>query len=130
MKNIRLVALGDLKGMSQEDIKDHINRDYEAARKKIDNYTFLIAYESVGDWGCDSSSWFLMRDKRDGKLYENHGSHCSCHGFEGQWFPEETTVEYLSSEKFYLPTGGYDTTSDENKKAVKAAIKRLAKGGE
>jgi len=32
---------------------------------------------------------------RDGKLYEVHGSHCSCYGLEGQWEPEETTLEVL-----------------------------------
>lgn len=32
---------------------------------------------------------------RDGKLYEVHGSHCSCYGLEDQWKPEETTLEVL-----------------------------------
>lgn len=26
----------------------------------------------------------------EGKLYENHGGHCSCYGLEGQWRPEES----------------------------------------
>ncbi len=29
--------------------------------------------------------------ERDGKLFEVHGSHCSCMGLEGQWGEEETT---------------------------------------
>jgi hypothetical protein len=29
--------------------------------------------------------------KKAGKLYEVHGSHCSCYGLEGQWEPEETS---------------------------------------
>ncbi len=33
--------------------------------------------------------------ERDGKFYEAHGSHCSCNGLEGQWSPEETTMEAL-----------------------------------
>lgn len=33
--------------------------------------------------------------KRDGKLFEVNGSHCSCYGLEDQWSPEETTVEAL-----------------------------------
>lgn len=33
--------------------------------------------------------------KRDGKLYEVEGGHCSCYGLEGQWEPEETTAEAL-----------------------------------
>lgn len=32
---------------------------------------------------------------KDGKLYENSGSHCSCYGLEGQWSPEETCMEAL-----------------------------------
>ena len=31
----------------------------------------------------------------NGKLYEVHGSHCSCNGLEGQWSPEEVTLEEL-----------------------------------
>jgi len=33
--------------------------------------------------------------ERDGKLYEVNGGHCSCFGLEGQWEPEETTVEAI-----------------------------------
>lgn len=32
---------------------------------------------------------------RDEKYYEVHGSHCSCNGLEGQWSPEETSMEAL-----------------------------------
>ncbi len=33
--------------------------------------------------------------KRDGKLYEVNGSHCSCSGFEDQWDPEEALIAEL-----------------------------------
>ena len=33
--------------------------------------------------------------RKDGKLYEVNGSHCSCMGLEDQWSPEETTVDAL-----------------------------------
>lgn len=33
--------------------------------------------------------------RKDGKLYEVHGSHCSCNGLEDCWSPEETTYEAL-----------------------------------
>jgi len=33
--------------------------------------------------------------KHEGKLFEVIGGHCSCRGLEGQWKPEETTVEAL-----------------------------------
>lgn len=29
--------------------------------------------------------------QKDGQLYENYGSHCSCYGLEDQWSPEPTT---------------------------------------
>jgi hypothetical protein len=32
---------------------------------------------------------------KDGKLYEVHGSHCSCMGLEDQWDPEETDLDTL-----------------------------------
>ena len=112
-----LLTLADLNGYSQSDIIDHIVSSYQAKREDFEGVDFLIAYESVGDYGCDSSSWFLF--EKNGKLYENHASHCSCYGFEGQWTPEETTIEYLVSDKFYLPYGGYDNDSNGNEEAVK-----------
>jgi hypothetical protein len=33
--------------------------------------------------------------KRGKKLYEVHGSHCSCDGLEGQWQEEETSWEAI-----------------------------------
>lgn len=46
---------------------------------------------------------------RDGKLYEVHGSHCSCHGLEDQWTEEETTVEALRKVRSW-PSGCDDKT--------------------
>ena len=37
---------------------------------------------------------FVLFEK-DGQLFEVNGSHCSCYGLEGQWEPEETTLEAL-----------------------------------
>lgn len=42
---------------------------------------------------CAGDAFVLF--KKDGKLYEVNGRHCSCYGLEGQWEPEETTVESL-----------------------------------
>lgn len=131
-----LLALGDLSGMSEDQIKQHIADNYAgtesgfsygtpsdgekaALLESLKGFDVLIAYESVGSWGCDSSSWFLLRDKQTGMLRENHGGHCSCYGFEGQWGPEETTFEHIASDRFYLPTGGYDDADAANKDAVK-----------
>ena len=88
----------------------------------LDDYNILIAYESVGSWGCDSSSFFLLQKKSSGRLFEVHGSHCSCYGFEGQWTPEKTTKKYLKSDKFYFSCGGYDSDDERNKQAVQTFI--------
>jgi len=110
--------LGDFDGDTEADVKNHLLVDYEAPAEEVDKYDILIAYESVGDYGCDSSSFFLLRNRETGELYENHGSHCSCYGFEEQFEPEETTLEYLQSEHFGLYGGGYDDDWLENKRKI------------
>lgn len=118
-----LLCLEDLKSMTEKEIKDHIKYGYLKENQdntNIDDIKILIAYESVGNWGCDSASWFLF--EQNNKLYENYASHCSCCGFEGQWEPEETTIEYLKSNVYFFCAGGYDKNVDENKKLIKDYI--------
>lgn len=43
----------------------------------------------------EGSAYVLFQDLATNKLFEVHGSHCSCNGFEGQWAPEEVSIEYL-----------------------------------
>lgn len=43
--------------------------------------------------GYDGSAMVVFR--KNGKLYEVHGSHCSCNGLENDWTPEETSYEAL-----------------------------------
>lgn len=131
------LALADLAGLSEDEIKEHIaihyggdksgfdygiptEEDAAALRAELANHEILIAYESVGSWGCDSSSFFLTR--KDGKLYENHGGHCSCYGFEGQWSPEETTKETLTRQTMGFAGGGYDDNRDANDEQIKTYI--------
>ena len=117
--------LEDLSGLSEEEVKKHIVSSYGVEQEVVDKYEILVAYESVGSWGCDSSSWILLKEKSTGLLFETHGSHCSCHGFEEQFEPEETTVEYLQSDKFYLSCGGYDDNDKENERLVKEYLSEL-----
>ena len=65
---------------------------------EISKYQILIA----GEWedSYDGHSYFLLKDKESGKLFEVHGSHCSCYGFEGQFEPEAASIEYLQSEHY------------------------------
>lgn len=122
---MKKLFLEDLAGYSQKEVKAHLCSSYEIKEDVLRDKQIILAYESVGKYGCDSSAYTLFRDKTTGKLYENHGSHCSCYGFEGQWEPEEVFPEYLvkqvnDGELFW--TGGYDDNSEANIKAVKDFI--------
>jgi hypothetical protein len=123
----KLLALADLEKLSEKEIKEHLVSSYEADSDEVEKYQVLVAYESVGDYGCDSSSYFLLKDKKTKKLYETSGSHCSCNGFEGQFTPEETTLDYLKSDKFYMCSGGYDSDSNGNISMVKEYIQGMKK---
>lgn len=41
----------------------------------------------------DSSAIVIFR--KNSELYEVHGSHCSCYGFEEQWCPEPLVLKEL-----------------------------------
>lgn len=115
--------LEDLKEMNEEEVRTHIVSDYEVERSVVDGYDILIAYESVGSWGCDSASFILLKHKTTGELFEVNGSHCSCYGFEGQFNPEKTTVDYLKSDKFHFYNGGYDSDEEGNRQKILDYIK-------
>lgn len=124
---MKTLALEDLKEMDHKALIKHIVEEYECEPEDVKKFDILVAYESIGNWGCDSSSWFLLRDRASKALYEVSGSHCSCYGFEGQWEPSLTILEYLKSGHFQLPTGGYDGNNAANEAAVKDFVKRLRK---
>lgn len=115
---MRQLFLEDLAGYMDEEVRGHIENSYEVSREEVDKYDILIAYESVGSYGCDSSSYFLLKHKDSGVLYETFGSHCSCYGFEGQFQPEVTSIEYLRSDKFNFYNGGYDGDPESNRQAI------------
>lgn len=79
----------------------------------VKNGKVLLAWYGYGDY--DGSAFVLF--ERDGKLYEVNGGHCSCYGLEGQWDPEETTVEVLRyritegelGKSSYYDEGMFDT---------------------
>ena len=141
-----MITLADLKGLTEEQVISHLVSEYadtadcrddeyitdivedkindvyrEVALYKLKHMQILVAYESVGPWGCDSESFFLLRSKVDGSLYEIHGSHCSCYGFEGQLDLEPTDIKSLkyraiNADVFYA--GGYDDDETENQRIV------------
>lgn len=113
---MKQLFLADLAGLTEKEIHEHISESYEVSLDEVQSYKILVAYESVGSWGCDSSSFFLL--EKEGKLYENHAGHCSCYGFEGQFSPEETTSQFLK-ERLSIDTGGYDPDSSLNEQLIK-----------
>ena len=126
---MKTLFLADLQNKSEKEIKDYIAEEYETDRKALDNFSFLIAYESVGSWGCDSASFFLVRDKTTGALFGVRGSHCSCCGFEGQWELESVELAVLqmcakkSETRIFM--GGYDEDAEKNQKAIKEYILKM-----
>lgn len=140
-----MIVLEDLKEMAEKEIIEHLANDYAGdksgfdygkitdhdiaiAKEKLKNMKVLFAYESVGDYGCDSNSYFLLKDKKTKKLYEVFGSHCSCYGFEGQLRMEEATIEQLKdrvSKGNLFYAGGYDRDETENQRIGKEFILSL-----
>ena len=120
-----MLALGDLSDYSEKDIFNHLVKEYTAPANICHLYKIHIAYESVGDYGCDSNSFFLLEDISTNKLFTVYGSHCSCNGFENQFDLEETSLNYLNSNSFYLVAGGYDNRSEVHKTLIKAYLKEM-----
>lgn len=71
----------------------------------LDYAEILFAYYMCEDYS--GTAFVLFR--RNGKLYEVNGSHCSCYGLEGQWEPEETFVEAILERKLVC----YDDEMDK-----------------
>ena len=68
-------------------------KDIDQAVSSYDHVEVLLASYSYENYSGDA--FVLYRDTRDGKLYEVHGSHCSCFGLEGQWEPDVCDLESL-----------------------------------
>lgn len=97
-------------------------RDIISAYQPLDgaltDAEILLAWHGYGDY-CGSS---LVIFRKDGKLYEVHGGHCSCYGLEGQWQPEETTAAALGKRDYF--STGCDG-AEELKKEYFALVRRL-----
>jgi len=143
-----MLAIEDLLGKTEAEVKGHLVHQYSEyntaedmkfVSDQLEKFDVLIAYESVGSWGCDSTSFFVFKDKETGTLYEMHGSHCSCYGFEGQFGLEQTTIEALKSrvenarsrnqdeddEHAIFSIGGYDSDSINNARVINNYINSL-----
>ena len=79
------------------------------ALDKYKNVNILFASYNYENYSGEA--WVLF--EQNGKLYEVNGSHCSCYGLEGQWEPEETTLEVLEY-RLTKGTFGNDSWSENN----------------
>lgn len=81
----------------------------------LDGAQILFAEYEHGGYEGDSTVIY----RKDGKLFEVYGGHCSCNGLEGQWSPEETTVEAILARQH-----DYGTQHD-----ARVAIKAMRDAG-
>lgn len=67
-----------------------------------------ILFAQYAAYAYEGSSWVLF--EQNGKLYEVNGNHCSFYGLEGQWEPEECTIESL---KYRIENGRLGESDDQ-----------------
>lgn len=69
--------LKTFKGCSLEQLKNHIGNNYKVDWELLDGYDIVIADESVDYWGCDSSVFFLLKNKKIKALIKIHDRQCN-----------------------------------------------------
>ena len=74
---------------------DDLRGDYPDAP---DDNSIVFAGYTYEDYSGSAFVVFV----RDGKVFENHDGHCSCHGLE-DWAPEETSLAALRMRKEWQP---------------------------
>ena len=52
-----------------------------------------ILFTNYSCENCEGKAWILL--EKEGKLFEVNAEHCSCYGVEGQWEPEQVSLEEL-----------------------------------
>jgi hypothetical protein len=92
----------DHQGLQGQEAMIH---DFEIDMSVLEGCEVLLA--SYNQECYEGSAFVLYR--KDGKLYEVNGSHCSCFGLEGQWEPEETSIDALRKREWgYVLAGCED----------------------
>lgn len=90
---------------------DEVVQWFSIDAAQLDRAKIVFAYY---DNECYEGSAFVLF-KQGRKLYEVHGSHCSCYGLEDQWSPEETSVKEL---ELRMEKGSVSRHDDELKRAL------------
>lgn len=76
---------------------ESIKSQFETDDERLDQATHIFAYYNYEDYSGDAYVLFKVGDQ----WYQNGGGHCSCNGLEGQWEPEETTLEAVKNYNAY-----------------------------
>lgn len=93
--------------MINPDLRKKIAQDWDITEEELNDIDRILFYEYSYE---NYSGNAMLVFEKDGKLYQTTGSHCSCNGLEGQFSPEETSVEELSNYKLKWY---YDENDDE-----------------
>jgi len=102
------------------DFVDYIKKEYRPTKDELEGFIPLVRIHDEED--CSRQEWMLLF--KEGKLYENFGSHCSCYGMEDQFKPVEIPLDFiLSNHNIFL--NGYLPDKENKIKELKEQIKRL-----
>ncbi len=98
-----------------KDFSDHYDVVGQSIVDELKDANILIAWYGQGSYDGTSEVYF----EKNGKLFKNYASHCSCYGLERQWSPEEVTWEELAKEALQETNEGHYPfyTSDEDQKS-------------
>ena len=107
------ITNGNWEGNSLENIIEEFNEDAYAYRDAE------LIYASYDIDGYEGEAFVLFW--MDNKLYEAHGSHCSCYGLEDQWDPEIAELDAI------LMRSDID---DSDKEKIKELVDELQEEGE
>jgi len=95
--------------------KEDVERDFDVA---LPNVRILVACYDTAPY--EGYAYVLFKQKH--KLYEVHGSHCSCYGLEGQWNPEETS---LASIRHRVKEGNLGVSLDGAESEVLSELAKI-----
>jgi hypothetical protein len=71
--------------------KEEIAKDFYMSIDILEECDIICGYYNMD--GYEGDHFVLFEE--DGVLYWNFGSHCSCYGLEGQWDPEQVSIQEL-----------------------------------
>lgn len=77
----------------EESELEGLKSDFSIDSHDLEGMEIIFASYTYEDYS--GSAFVLFR--KDGKLFEVNGSHCSCYGLEGQWEPSEVFYKELIS---------------------------------